>query len=399
MAWLGPHECVSRQNSIAVSLDVLDSWKQLFQSQEGVSLGYQAFDPKSGNFLFEGEWQELVGASNSLLIAVPSEDGRYQFWVSLVSAIEGWAYERNAPFLLINAQVSGGIATLATQRVTTLRALRARLLPMALLRLIAAPFLTIGGNWSLIRAMVRRDILGRYRGSFGDSAWTILQPLLLMSTYFFVFGIVLESKHEGDKTRAGYALFFLSGMLPWLSFSEAIGRAPFVVWEHRNFVKKLVFPVEILPVNLALSGLITGSLAYVVYLFIMMAAKEHLPWAMVWLPTLIIPQLLFTVGLGWIMAAAGVFIRDLGQINGFLMTLWFFLTPICYTDKALPQSLMPMFRRNPMYAFVRGYRLIFLEDRPPEFEPLLKVWMFALFLFFFGHWMFKKLKKDFPDIV
>ena len=99
------------------------------------------------------------------------------------------------------------------------------------------------------------------------------------------------------------------------------------------------------------------------------------------------------------MAAAGVFIRDLGQINGFLMTLWFFLTPICYTDKALPQSLMPMFRRNPMYAFVRGYRLIFLEDRPPEFEPLLKVWMFALFLFFFGHWMFKKLKKDFPDIV
>ena len=399
MAWLGPQSSIARANAIEVSLEILPGWKTLFSSTAGVALGSQAFDPRTGNFLFEGDWQAIAEGQNKLAIAVPAEDGRYQFWISLVSPDEGWAYERNAPFLLVNAEVKSGAVEILSERVTTIRSLRLRQLPAAFLRALAAPFVTIGSNWSLIRAMVRRDILGRYRGSFGDAAWTILQPLLLMSTYFFVFGVVLDSKHEGDKTRAGYALFFLSGMLPWLSFSEAIGRAPFVVWEHRNFVKKLLFPVEILPINLTLSGLITGSLAFVVYLFIMMAAKEHLPWAMVWLPVLIIPQLLFTVGLGWLMAAAGVFIRDLGQINGFLMTLWFFLTPICYTDKALPQSLMPMFRRNPMYAFVRGYRLIFLENRAPEFEPMLKVWIFALFLFFFGHWLFKKLKKDFPDIV
>ena len=113
--------------------------------------------------------------------------------------------------------------------------------------------------------MVRRDILGRYRGSFGGAFWTVLNPLLLMLTYFFVFGVVLRTRFGNDPSRAGFALYFLAGMLPWLAFSEAAGRAPTVMLEHRNFVKKLVFAVETLPVNLVVSGLVSEFFALVLF--------------------------------------------------------------------------------------------------------------------------------------
>ena len=371
-----------------------------FSSQSQTAIAYQAYEPKHGAFLFEGEWEPVNEPGlRKLTIPTPDEEGPYQFWISLVNATDGWAYERGEAFLLIDAEVNAGQMRVISQRLTTLRSLRFRLLPVTLLRALGAPFATIGRNWGLIHAMVERDILSRYKGSFGDIFWTLLQPILLMSTYFFVFGVVLHSSYDGDRTPAGYALFFLCGMLPWLAFAESMGRAPFVVWEHRNFVKKLLFPVEILPVNLTIAGLVTSGLAFIVYLFFMMAAKGFLQWSMVWLPVVVIPQILFTMGMCWLMAVAGVFVRDLVQINGFLLTLWFFLTPICYSDKSLPQQAMPLFRRNPMYAFVRGYRLILLEGRAPEFEPMLKVTLFSIFLFFFGHWLFKRMKRQFADIV
>src|SRR5579862_5126361 len=109
---------------------------------------------------------------------------------------------------------------------------------------------SIWRNRRLIASMVRRDMLARYRGSFAGAMWTFLSPLLLMATYCFVFGFVLHARLGNDASATGFVLYFLAGMLPWLAFSEAVGRAPYVIWEHRTFVKKVVFPVETLPVNL-----------------------------------------------------------------------------------------------------------------------------------------------------
>ena len=400
MAWLGQATCLQKTSSLEVEIELLPTWRKMFPSDGQAALAYQAYEPATGAFLFEGEWEPVnEPGRRTLVIPAPAEEGPYQFWISLVHPADGWAYERGQKFLLVDAEVAGSEFRLLRQRITTLRGLRLRLLPRTLLGAIAAPFATIGRNWSLIQAMVERDIHARYKGSFGDIFWTVLQPVLLMMTYIFVFSVVLNSKIEGDPGPAGYALFFLCGMMPWLAFSESMSRAPFIVWEHRNFVKKLLFPVEILPVNITISGLVTAAMAFIVYLFFMMAAKGHLQWSMTWLPVVIIPQILFTMGMCWLMAVAGVFIRDLTQINGFILTLWFFLTPICYSDKSLPQQAMPLFRRNPMYAFVRAYRLILLEGRAPEFEPMLKMTLFSIFLFFFGHWLFKRMKRQFPDIV
>lgn len=193
--------------------------------------------------------------------------------------------------------------------------------------------------------------------------WTFLNPLLLMATYFFVFGVVLQQKFGADTSRTGYVLYFLAGMLPWLPFSEAVGRSPYVVIEHRNFVKKLVFPLDTLPVNLVIAGAVTQVFAMAIFLVGLLAARGSVPLTVLWLPVLIVPQLLLAAGLCWFLSALGVFVRDLGQIIGFLLTLWFFLTPICYAESAkIPASVARLLGLNPILVLVRGYRAIFLRD-------------------------------------
>jgi lipopolysaccharide transport system permease protein len=261
------------------------------------------------------------------------------------------------------------------------------------------PVRTVWSNRSLIRTMVRRDILERYRGSFGGAFWTVLNPLLLMLTYFFVFGVVLQARFGADPSRSGFALYFLAGMLPWLAFNEAAGRAPTVMLEHRNFVKKLVFAVETLPVNLVVSGLVSEAFTLVLFTGGFFLARGTVPPSVLWLPVLIVPQVLFTAGVCWFLAALGVFVRDLGQFIGFLLTLWFFLTPICYPEASLPGWAVPVLAKNPIYILVRGYRAVFLEGQAPAFGPVWKLWVLSAAVFIAGHAWFYKLRKSFADII
>ena len=223
-----------------------------------------------------------------------------------------------------------------------------------------------------------------------------------MLTYFFVFGVVLNARFEGIPGRAGFALYFLAGMLPWLAFSEAAGRAPGVMLEHRNFVKKLVFPVEPLPVNLVASGLVGELFALLLFGAFLLALRGGVPPAAAWLPVLFIPQMLFTAGVCWLLAALGVYVRDLSQINGFLLTVWFFLTPICYSERSLaslPHSANLFLSKNPIYVLVRGYRAILLEGHAPAFGPLWKLWLASALVFVLGHACFHVLRKSFADVI
>ena len=241
--------------------------------------------------------------------------------------------------------------------------------------------------------MVRRDILARYRGSFGGSWWTILNPLLLMTTYYFVFGRVLKQRFEGGS----YILYFLAGILPWLAFSEAVGRSPSIMLEYRSFVKKLVFPLETLPINLVIAGAVTEAIGLVIFTLGLLYSRHSIPLSVLWLPVLVVPQLLFTVGICWFLAALGVFLRDLGQILGFILTAWFFLTPICYPETQLHG--MPFLRYNPIFVLVRGYRAIFLENHAPDAIPLIALWIAALALALAGHAFFHRLRRSFADVI
>jgi len=367
--------------------------------RSGASIGWQIFDPETSLFISEGEWH-AAQKQMRMEIELPAHEGVYRIYVSPMIPDSGWAYHRGGRFLVVDAKVGpGSVVEILRSEMTTLSRLKWEGLPAGLRRSIVEPFQIISGNLNLIRSMVRRDILSRYRGSFGDVLWTFLNPILLMATYFFVFGVVLPTRFPGDPSRSGYALYFLCGMLPWLGFSEPINRAAYAILENRNFVKKLVFPVEIIPVNHVVSGLVMSMFASVIFLVILVMVRGAIPLTIFWLPVVILPQVMFTLGLCWILASFGVFARDLGQISGFLVTLWFFLTPICYPEANLPAGAIEILRRNPMYVVVHGYRRTLLESQAPELWPTLKLYLLAGFVFWVGYSLFRKLRRNFADVI
>ena len=387
---------------VAVRNDSAETWRR----SEGFRLGYHLFDADTGTLILDGAHvapESDVGPGESTRVRLdfdlPLENGRYQVLLSPLRENVCWYYDRGWPFLLVESETAGGAARLVRTRVATRGILRRERALRSIGRAFAYPLITIWSNRGLIRSMVRRDILGRYRGSFGGVFWTVINPLLLMLTYFFVFGVVLRTRFGPDQSRSGFALYFLAGMLPWLAFSEAAGRSATVIWEHRNFVKKLVFGVEILPINLVVAGLVSEFFAILLFCGFLLAVRGSIPWTLVWLPVLAIPQILFTSGVSWFLAALGVFVRDLGQVIGFLLTLWFFVTPICYPESSLPTALFPLFSKNPIYVLVHGYRAILLEHHAPAFASLWKLWLLATAAFVTGHAWFYKLRKSFPDIV
>jgi lipopolysaccharide transport system permease protein len=365
----------------------------------GRTVGYQIFDPDTDMFISEGEWRGSDAADGAVEIQLPPERGRYHVYVSPVDEERGWDYASGGQFLLVEATVEQARATLDGSRVTTLAGLRRRRWAGAARKALLWPWMAIASNWRLIRSMVRRDILARYRGSVGGAFWTVLNPLLLMATYYFVFGVVLQARFAGDPSRSGFVLYFLAGMLPWVAFSEALGRSPSVVLEHRNFVKKLVFPVEILPVNLVVAGLVTELLALGVFLLFLIGARGGVGLTALWVPAILVPQMLFTLGLAWFLSATGVYVRDLGQVIGFALTLWFFLTPICYPETALPSGAAAILTHNPIYVLVRAYRAVLLEGRAPDWSSLGWLTAASLVMFIAGYGWFHKLRKSFADVL
>jgi lipopolysaccharide transport system permease protein len=364
------------------------------QPSNGEAAGWQLLDLRTGALIEEGEWVMEPQESD---IALPGEDGRYRVLVSTVDAERGWAYERGARMRVIDVAIDGGVERVESDRETTLRSLRLEGLLPRVFRFLAEPWKSMWANRALIFTMVRRDIETRYRGSMGDRFWSIAQPLLLMGTYWFVFSTVLRSGMTGNRDGKWFLMYFLCGMLPWLAFSEAVGRAPNAILENRNLVKKLVFPVEILPVNLVASGMVTFWFAFVVFLFIEMLIHEAISPVAYWLPVMLVPQVLLTAGLCWTWAAIGVFVRDLGQMNGFFLTLVFFLTPICYPEESLPAEVFYVLRKNPMYKVVGQFRQIFIGWQQPDWVAWAQVMALGIAVFYGGYGIFRKMRRGFAD--
>lgn len=360
------------------------------------SAGWQLLDARTGALIEEGPW---VNEPTESEVPIPPEDGDYRVLVSTVSPERGWAYARGASMRVVDVAMRAGAATVMRDRHTTLAALRWLGLPGRIGTFLVEPWTVLWRNRSLITAMVERDLEGRYKGSFGDRFWSLAQPLLLMLAYWFVFGIVLQTRFDNKSDSSTYVLFFLCGMLPWLAFSEALGRAPNVILEHRNFVKKLVFPVEILPVNLVFSGVVSSGLALIVYLFFLMATRERIPPEALWIPVLLIPQLMLTLGMCWGWAAIGLFARDLSQVNGFLLTLIFFLTPICYPTEKLPPAAVAILQKSPIYKLVGEYRLLFISEKAPDWPVMAQLLAMSVVIFYLGYGVFRKLRPSFPDVL
>lgn len=394
--------------TLIVSSELLNRSQAPWHSADGWNTGYHLFDDPSGTLVVDGARAPLEIPAGSdrrfeALVALPPEPGDYSVYVSVMREHVAWFYENGWPFILIDVAVADdGTPALRRWRIADKGAVRRRRLVRGLASALSLPVQLPWRNRGLIRTLVRRDILSRYAGSAAGAFWAVLNPLLLMLTYFFIFGEVMQSRVPGDPSATGFAFYFLAGMMPWLAFSDALGRAPGILIEHRNFIRKLVFPVETLPVNLVVTGLVTEFFGIVVLLIALFIVRGHLTATLLYLPLLVIPQILFTAGLCWFLAAMGVFVRDLAQINGYLLTIWFFVTPICYPESLL-ESRSPwaahLAALNPIYVLVRNYRRILLEAAPPDWPSLGWTTAASVAVFLAGHAWFRKLRRSFADLI
>ncbi|GAB4371575.1 MAG: hypothetical protein OHK0021_14160 [Bryobacter sp.] len=362
-------------------------------------LGCHWIDPANGRFLRESPWVNTSDGEARLEIDLPAVPGQYRFYLSPRLADGSWAYSHNHPTLVVDLIIGEQQVEKFLARILRLEDLPERSRFLLLYELFTEPFRILFRHGRLLASLVQRDILARYRGSIADAFWAILNPLILMLTYFFIFGIVLETRFPGDPSRHGFSLYFLAGMLPWLAFSEAIARAPNLARENRNLITRLIFPTEVLPLQITLSGLVTGLVALVIFLGFLLASRGTVPLSLLYIPAILAPQLLFTAGLSFALFALGVYARDLVYIVSLGLTLWFFLTPICYPETSLPASIAPLLELNPILVLVRAYRATLVEAKAPDWFSLGVFAALSLAIFYLGFTAFWRSRKGFADVL
>jgi len=255
----------------------------------------------------------------------------------------------------------------------------------------------------LIYALVKRDIMGRYKGSIFGVIWSIIEPIVLLIIYTVVFGGLFKMRLEYDSSLTSYSLYVFCGIIVWLAICEGLNRCSTVVIENASLVKKVIFPGEVLPLKVVLSASVHQCIGLIVLMAGVLILKGNMPWTWILIPILIIPQLLLTAGIGWLVASIGVFIRDIRQAVALGTLCWMFLTPIFY-----PASIISNFDQgrfsfwltvNPIAALIHNYRLILLRGELPDWTMFFYVLILGVLLSTIGLWWFNKTKKAFVDVI
>jgi lipopolysaccharide transport system permease protein len=267
------------------------------------------------------------------------------------------------------------------------------------------PFKMAAGLWSrreLTRQFIVREIQGRYKGSYLGLVWAIINPLLMLAVFTFVFRFLFRSRWEGSHQGVmDYALNLYSGMIAFNIFSESVIKSPTLITSNPNYVKKVVFPLEVLPLSLIGSAVFHGLLSLAILLLVSAAAQNFPHWTLILLPLVCLPLILLTAGISWLLAALGVFLRDIGHVVAVLVQLLFYLTPIVYPMsmlKNVPWAYHVM-QFNLMAVVVENFRLVVNDGSPPAWGQLTIATIVCLFIAIAGHAAFISIKRAFADVI
>lgn len=269
--------------------------------------------------------------------------------------------------------------------------------PTSLLALIKS----LRKNWQLIIQMVKREVVGRYKGSFFGLAWSFFNPILMLTIYTFVFSVVFKAKWGvgGDEGKAQFALTLFVGLIIFNLFSEAINRAPSLILGNVNYVKKVVFPLEILTVISIGTSLFHALISFFVLIGSMMIFNGHIAWTTMLMPLILIPLVFLVLGLSWILASLGVYMRDVGQTIGILCSVLMFLSPVFYSIDALPSRFQFWMMLNPLSFIIEQARVVLIQGHMPNWDLLGIYTLGALIFMWFGYAWFQKTRKGFADVL
>jgi len=258
------------------------------------------------------------------------------------------------------------------------------------------------GIWdhrNLIALMVKRDSFGKYKGSLLGVLWPMINPIGHLILYTFLFCVILKVKLGGNGSTSNFALYLMAGLLPWGAFSEAVSRSSVCILERPNYVKRVIFPLQVLPVITVLSTLVTEAMAFIILIAGVVLFTHQIHPTLLFAPLICLSQLMLTTGICWLLASLGVYVRDIRHMMALILAAWMYATPIVYPATALPANFKFLLWINPMAGIVLDYRRVVLEGLPPDWYHYGSYTVVAVVAFIAGFKFFEKTKKSFADVM
>jgi lipopolysaccharide transport system permease protein len=266
-------------------------------------------------------------------------------------------------------------------------------------RAVWRPLWQLPGRFDLIISLTKRELAARYRGSILGIVWALLTPVVMIVIFTIIFAGIFKAKFGASSSQWDYALYLFCGLLPWNAFQESLQLSSSTIVAHANLVKRVVFPLETLPVSLSLAAAVNQIFGTIVLVIAIAILRREMHSTIVFLPVVLVPQIVATFGAAWLVASLGVFIRDIVQGIALVLMAWMYLTPIIYPESLVPERYRALVNLNPFTPLVRNYRRILLEGLSPDWSGLAYFAVFALVSFLFGYWWFARTRKNFADVV
>lgn len=252
----------------------------------------------------------------------------------------------------------------------------------------------------LILLMTKREVAHRYRGSLMGLAWSFFIPIILLVVYTFVFSVVFKARWgSGGDDKTMFAVVLFVGLILHGLMAEVLTRAPTIVLGNVNFVKKVVFPLEILPLVPLGAALFHSAISILVLLVGLLVLTGGLHWTVVLMPVVILPFLVLIMGISWFLASVGVFLRDVGQIMGVVTMLLLFVAPVFYPVSALPPAYRPLILANPLSFIIEQARAVLIWGQMPNWAGLGAYSLAAIATAWAGFAWFQKTRKGFADVI
>ncbi|WP_079522856.1 MULTISPECIES: ABC transporter permease [Luteibacter] len=268
------------------------------------------------------------------------------------------------------------------------------------LRALLNPFSALLWHRSLVWELSKRDVLGRYRGASFGLLWALISPFLVLGVYTFAFGFVMKNKWpqvEGGQTHFSIILFV--ALIVHGLFSECLTRSPSLVVSQPNFVKKVIFPLQILPWPMLLSALFHAFMNLMVFMLLRLFMEGTIAWTIIFFPVVILPLAMLSLGVAWALAALGVYLRDIGQITGVMSTALLFMSSAMIPLSSVPASYRGWFELNPLTFIIDQAREVCLWQHMPDWQGLGIYAVIALAVMYAGYGWFASTQRGFADVL
>jgi len=253
----------------------------------------------------------------------------------------------------------------------------------------------------MIVQLIKRELLARYRGSMLGIAWSFVTPLIMLGVYTFLFTVVFKARWgiEQQSNHADYAIIMFVGLIIHGLFAECINKAPQLITSNLNYVKKIIFPLEVLPWIALGCALFNAVISVFILLIAQIILHHQISWTLIFIPLIFFPFILFVMGCSWLLAAAGVYLRDISQTTSIISSVLLFMSPVFYSLSMLPDSLMTVAQLNPLTLIIDDSRKVLLFGELPNFLALGIYFVFGATIAWLGFIFFQKTRKGFADVL